>query len=289
MSGTIKNQATLSAEIDSTFPTNNNEEITAEDLRNYLQDALASQRIQVKDGTLMVSDPTNLSAADIDENKPLLNSLTPKTINLPPLMDLEEGRTLVINTLDSNQITLNPDGSDSLIGPTTVNEQAYIQCIVVSNAWFVVPVRLTLDVGVETIVAGTATTVDNSDPANPIVSHFYDHAEDTGSNNDVPDSWTQICTITHPTVVGGVYMLIGSAGYTIDATNNSVGARISGDHPSGDFMMESKDNTDRRSWNIGYSFVATGASTTVNMDFMKESSGNTLDVDAANLNIFRVG
>ncbi len=142
---------------------------------------------------------------------------------------------------------------------------------------------------IQSVQSGVGISVDNTDPDNPIVSADYRSATDSGTNANVPDSWTQLCSVTLATEVGGLYMLTATATYSINSTSNAAMFRTTGDFVSQEYMMESKDSDDVRPISISIPYVATGVSTTINLEAAKEKPQSALDISYSSITLHRIG
>ena len=94
----IKDKSTLDALILSLFPTGTGN-ISAADVRLYLDDILDSNVLQASTSVTDSSATIGLVIADIDENVPrVATNATGTTYTLPDVSTVKEGVTLVIHT-----------------------------------------------------------------------------------------------------------------------------------------------------------------------------------------------
>ncbi len=279
----ILNKAQLNTLIQ-TFTTGG--ENTAEQLRAYLTQILDSSLLQITNYVIL-NMVENWTESNIDENTRYLANQG-VTIQLPAATTAMVGRTATLLTTTTDTLALLPSAGDTINGNTTISQASQVILLCTAeNEWQTAILPIINVLALANLGKGFA--VDKSDPDKPIISVSYQAATDSGTNADVPDSWTQLCSVTLTTEVGGLYMLTATATYSINSTSNAAMFRTTGDLVSQEYMMESKDSDDVRPISISIPYVATGVSTTINIEAAKEKPQSALDISYSSITLHRIG
>ncbi len=102
----IKSKSALEADIQILFPDNSAGDITAADLRQYLQENLDSTNLQRVEPVPLIAASETLVDSDIDDNKRFFAAApTAQTITLPELTSVVERLSITIVSVSGNGVT----------------------------------------------------------------------------------------------------------------------------------------------------------------------------------------